>query len=305
MEQSQQWSEYWQNEGAGAEVFVDKDGKKSPHLERFWKNKLAEFNPGAKIIDIASGAGSVFASLDKDHTFETYAQDISEVALDLQCQRIKGVTSVLCSADKIPYEDNFFDVIVSQFGIEYAGVDAFIEAARIMADTGKFVFLSHYEDGYIDSQNKIQLEGISLIEELDFIDKSVSLTQLAFNKNTQDAEKIMNDFTQAEPVLEKYSRKYPKGVHSHLYHGYKQLFSNRTRYLEKDILEWLTGMRNEVVNAKTRLTEMRKAAVSKEKLQIIIQALKQNKIEDIVFEPMTLENSTLPVAWQISGIKRG
>lgn len=307
MEQSQQWSDYWQKEGAGAEVFVDNEGNKSSQLESYWKQKLADLNLRAetKIIDIASGAGSVFSNLSENHQFELYAQDISEKALDIQHDRIEGITPILSSAENIPCENEFFDLVVSQFGIEYAGIEAFVEAARILKVNGQLIFLSHYENGYIDSQNQLQLEGVELIEQLDFINKCINLTHLVYDKNPQNPEQVMDEFTNAEPVLEKYTHKNPKGVHCHLYQGFRKLFSNRSSYLEKDLIDWLNGMKEEVINTKARLTEMRKAAISEKKLANIVEQLKKSNIADIAFEPMSLKNTDKPLAWIISGKKKG
>lgn len=100
MEQATQgWSAYWEQEGAGGEVFVNAQGRKHPALAEFWAGVFEVLAPGARAIDIASGAGSIYAHLTADHGLDLAAADISEEALKVLQERIPGARTYVCPAE--------------------------------------------------------------------------------------------------------------------------------------------------------------------------------------------------------------
>ena len=97
-QQDKNWSEYWQNEGAEGEVFVNKQGGKHPFLAQYWQQLFREQTLDARIIDIAAGAGSIFSHLPTTHQFDLHAADISGPALAILKQRIPATTVHVCPA---------------------------------------------------------------------------------------------------------------------------------------------------------------------------------------------------------------
>ena len=96
------WSEYWQQDGAEGEVFVSATGERHPALDEHWRALFAGMLAGSSVLDIASGAGSIYASLLDAHGFDLYAADIAAEALDALSERIANVTAVVSSADSLP-----------------------------------------------------------------------------------------------------------------------------------------------------------------------------------------------------------
>jgi ubiquinone/menaquinone biosynthesis C-methylase UbiE len=301
--QSKNWTDYWQKEGAAGEVYVDKKGNKSPFLSDFWHHyfvSLSKENTHKKLIDIASGAGSIFAELAKAHPFELFAADVSGHALEQLNSRIANVTTTVCSAACIPFEDRTFDIIVSQFGIEYGGIAAFEEATRLLKKGGELVFLCHHEDGSIDSRNKIELHGAYLVKEIEFIHKAFSVTQGAFSGDAQAFNQECDAFVEVEPRLAAFCQAHPNGVHAYLYSGFKTLFSQRNAYTEEDIVKWLAQMAPEVDKAILRLEEMRKATLSISDMQNIRQGMLASGLTRVEFSPLSVPVNSLPLAWHIS-----
>lgn len=306
MSQSKNWTNYWQKEGAGGEVYVDKNGGKSPFLSHFWQKRFSLFNKDnetKKVIDIASGAGSIFVELPKEHSFELFAADVSSHALEQLNARIDNVRTTVCSANAIPFDDQYFDVVLSQFGIEYGGNAAFEEATRLLNKGGELVFLCHYEDGSIDSRNKIELAGAYLVKEIKFVEKAISVTQSAFSGDVEAFNKECDSFVEVEPKLAEFCQGHPNGVHAYLYSGFKKLFSQRKSYQEGDIVKWLEQMALEVDKSILRLKEMRKAALNVSDMQNITQRMVSSGLRKVEFVPLNLPNNKLPLAWHLSAIR--
>lgn len=293
------WSTYWQQDGAGGEVFVGSDGEGNSEIADFWRSIFADVT-NARIIDIACGAGSVLGHVPASEMLDLVGADVSIDALRLLKSRNIGAGAVVASAIALPFPKHSFDLVVSQFGIEYAGVDAFARAFELLKPGGRFSALSHVRDGYIDSKNAALQAGVQKVVELDFIVLARQLTRAAYSGIGVD--EAVRQFQPAEKGLALHVIENPGGFHGHLYGGFRQLFERRARYDESDITGWLDGMASELTVNQTRLNAMRKAALSESCISKVRSLATQLGVQMTVSE-MTLAGQTLPVAWRIDGRK--
>jgi len=297
------WSEYWQKDDSKGEVFVSLKGERHPALAEHWREFFADVDAGSSVLDIASGAGSVFASLPDGHGFDLYACDLAAAALEQLSERIANVTTVVSSADRLPFGDRSFDVVVSQFGVEYAGIDAFTEAARVVARGGQLAVLAHVRDGYIDARNKAELAEAKLVKDSGFIARAVELTRAAFGN---DVSRLASEEQSFVPLIQAVSqgvKRCPRGVHSYLLSGFRQLYENRRRYDAQDIVQWLEGMNDEVAKAVDRINVMRAAASSEADMGTIQQELIAAGFTGIELEHFVVPNNDLPLAWKLRAMR--
>ncbi len=298
------WSDYWQKEGASGEVFVNAEGESHPALADYWQGHFESVPESARIIDLASGAGSIYAHLPAQHEFELTAADISEVALATLNERFPGVTTIACSAADVPLDDGSFDLVVSQFGIEYAGFDAFAEAARLVAPGGRLIALSHIRDGYIDSDNRAQLAEARLIADTGFIDSAIALATAAFSNDPALLAREQEAFVPVGNQVAAAIKRQRKGIHSYLFSGFRQLYERRQRYDLSDITGWLEGMRGELTVNLDRLSRMCDASLSEADVQKIRELFEAKGLEDVHCTPFETSGNKLPVAWDLTA-RRG
>ena len=299
----QGWADYWQTDGDSGEVFVNAKGDRHPSLGEYWNGVFDQAAPGTRVIDLASGAGSIFAHLPVDHGFQLYAADIAVEALDSLAKRIPGVTTAVCSADAVPYDDGSFDLVLSQFGVEYAGIDAFTEAARLVAPGGRLDALCHVEDGYIDRNNKAQLDEAKFAAESDFIALCLALTRAGFTANADDMRRSEAAFLPVAKEVAEGIKRCPRGIHNYLFHGFGKLFEERQNYDEADITTWLEKMQGELEKNIDRLSRMRAATSSEADTIQISQNLRSAGLQEIQFELFTTKGNRLPVAWKLSATR--
>jgi ubiquinone/menaquinone biosynthesis C-methylase UbiE len=297
------WSDYWEKDGAGGEVFVNARGEAHPALADFWQAAFENVAAGSRIIDIASGAGSVFAHLPDGHGCRLTAADISATALESLSQRIPGVTTLVCSADDIPLDDASFDMVVTQFGIEYAGVGAFDEAARLLAPGGRFVGLCHYRDGYIDSDNRAQLDEARIVKERGFIDAAIVLARAGFTNDAARLKRAQDAFAAIATPVGEGMRRHRKGIHTYLFQGFRRLYENRRQYVLADITGWLDGMRGELDKTIDRLERICDAALSADDVQRVRELFEARGLEQVHCTPFGTAENQLPVAWQLAARK--
>lgn len=295
------WSDYWQNEGAGGEVFVDGAGNKHPALAAFWKDLFADLADNTRVIDIASGAGSIFEAVGNTKRLALCAVDVAPEALEILSSRNPGVETKVSSAANVPYEDQVFDRVVSQFGIEYAGREAFAEASRLLAPGGNLFALCHYNDGYIDKRNRARLTGARIARDCEFVRKAIDLVVATERDNEKSAQQA---FAPAEKALAEAIRENPDGIHTHLYFGFRQLYLERANYYPKDIIEWLRQVDAEIEKSISRISKIREVALSREDADDIAKLITENGLSDVSFEPFRTPGKDDPIAWLLTATRQ-
>lgn len=110
--------------------------------------------PGQKVLDIGIGTG-LSSKLFHDFGMNIYGMDISEEMLE--AVRIKKISQNLTRLDltkiPFPYEDNFFDLVVSEGVFQFFGdlQPIFMETSRIMKKDGYFAFIVGHRTSGEDS----------------------------------------------------------------------------------------------------------------------------------------------------------
>ena len=301
MKNDKYWTDYWQKEGQSGEVLVSQDGSKPLYLTQFWQVYFSQLAIDSVILDMACGGGSIYQALPNKHQFTLYGADISAQALSYLTQNISEVKILQCASDQVPLESDSIDAIVSQFGVEYSGTSGFKEAVRLLKPEGCFTFISHYQGGIIDAGNQQQLAGILLAKELRFIDKARALTKVVYNDNQADFDIVFAEFSSVEPKLHDYTQQCAKGLHAHLYHGFRKMLTNREKYHGDDVIIWLDNIAAELEVNLIRLQSMCDAACSARDLEQLKTELVN--IVDFDFTAFYGESDTVPLAWHISGKK--
>lgn len=130
-------------------------------LHKKWKSqfikKVANFED-MKVIDVASGTGDISIGLAKRFREKSkiYACDPNKEMLDICKKRvidnyIDTVSITLCDAEKLPFEDLYFNVYTISFGIRNV-IDreaAISEAYRVLKNGGQFLCM---EFGHVEKQ---------------------------------------------------------------------------------------------------------------------------------------------------------
>lgn len=138
---SDDWDAYWRN---AQEAPDQKEGIiQDEALERFWLRSLNDVLSGLgetpAMLDMGTGnvpvirfALAAAQSKIPPVKLQVIALDRSPAALGELRKRSGEISSLVANAGRSPFRDHAFDLLTSQFGIEYADIDALEEAARLM-----------------------------------------------------------------------------------------------------------------------------------------------------------------------------
>jgi SAM-dependent methyltransferase len=153
---SASWSRYWSS-GVLHSCPGSFRGNYDGAIAAFWHRAFDALMPGQRVLDIATGNGALprlLLGLDEaaDRGCSVDAIDLAELApnwlhaLDADRRaRLRLHSGVM--AERLPFEDGTFDLVVSQYGIEYADLgSAFAEAGRVLGAQGRLRMLMHHRD---------------------------------------------------------------------------------------------------------------------------------------------------------------
>jgi len=151
------WAQFWDEEGSGAHI-VNTDADAAA-LRVVWRAFLDAGMSGrdlVRVADIACGSAVVAGQAieiagDQGLPIHPICCDYSASAVAAARGRKATLSACGVAADAavLPFADQSIDLMVSQYGVEYAGEGAFSEMARVLAPGGFAQAVVHQRDGVI------------------------------------------------------------------------------------------------------------------------------------------------------------
>jgi ubiquinone/menaquinone biosynthesis C-methylase UbiE len=131
----------WHTETESAKIV---DAWNFVNLKKFLKN-----NKVNKSLDVACGTGRLTNSL-LQVSEEVYGIDLSEEVLNIAKQKYPQVNFTLGEVVNLPYQDNFFDLVVINGSLHhfFAMNKTFQEIYRVLKPEGKFIILGEPNANY-------------------------------------------------------------------------------------------------------------------------------------------------------------
>ena len=152
------WDAYWLGHRTGC--LPQSSSSLDALFRSHWHGVAQTLPKGARVLDLATGAGSVLKWLGE------VRDDLDRVGIDLAqtlpsppsgCRLIGGV-----AMEDLPFADAEFDAVVSQFGFEYGSMaPTAASVARVVRGGGMLALVTHHADGPIVTHNRKRAAGIA------------------------------------------------------------------------------------------------------------------------------------------------
>lgn len=303
------WDTYWH--GTGDVGAFSSGGVKHPSIGLFWDDffrSLRDQYQTPRIIDIATGNGAVVEMaleiLDNDASAYTCV-DVSGAAIQNVQRRFPGLTGIVADALHIPLDDEEFDITTSQFGVEYAGIDAVVEARRMVAPGGRLALMLHIESGSIHKECSDSLAAIERLQASRFVPLSLQLFETGFDA-VQGADRAPYDAAgkqlapaihAVELIMEEYGEHVAGGTIARLYSDVGQIHSKIQNYDPKEVLSWLSTMDAELEDYSGRMSSMIDAGIAQAAFDELCEDLRAGGFTLQRAEPLLPADQELPLAW--------
>jgi SAM-dependent methyltransferase len=149
------WSRYWAR-GVPHSCIGTYGDRYGGAIAEFWKGVFGEIPDGARVLDIATGNGALPRLL-LDHCRQPGvtcdAIDIATVHLPWLASAAPAERSRVrlhggVDAGALPFPDRHFDLVVSQYGLEYTDLDRSVpELLRVLSPRGGIAMVLHHAQG--------------------------------------------------------------------------------------------------------------------------------------------------------------
>jgi len=302
---SSEWDNYWSGrDGEQASAALDGVGVEThTGIASFWNSVFGGLAKDIRLVDLACGAGTVLRRAGAAGLTNLTGADISSGAITALATNMPDVTGVVCALPVTPFNDGQFDVVVSQYGFEYAGAaKAATEIARLISSGGQFAALSHFKYGAIDKECAGKAAKAQALLDSGFIGAAKNVFAAAFAKDQMAYDATLKQLAGPQKIMTELAAS-GMGLAQHIQAGTAQLFSRLANYTFQDIAGWLDGNESEVKAYLARMDAMRRAALSVEDVAAVNAALEQGGMDvaqPAIFAP---DGADKPIAWIIRARK--
>ena len=310
------WNKYWQ--GSQHAAAFASEGVNHPLVQEFWSSFFSQAADTYKqpvIIDLACGKGAVLeAAINAFGESGAHYEclDASVHAIDAVRSAHPGVIGHVADAGDPGLDRNRYDLAVSQFGVEYAGLKGIESAAQLVAPGGTLCLLIHHADGSIVSECERNLAATVALEETNLIQLAIAMFQAGYAAlRGQQGVEAYNEATRAvipamrriEELADHFGSDVAGGTVAQLYEEIANIQEDLRHYDDQEVLDWLNSMQSEMIAYKGRMQSMCDAAVSTGDFEAICQKLMQAGF-DIVPADNLLDSGT-PLAHTLIARKSG
>lgn len=317
------WDLYWQTTHS-LNSFVDhhSTGYKD-EVEQFWLACFSQHYSTGKILDIATGNGSLAVAAQRyldhhglqDEVCATDAADINPVRhfssqpeLVALLQKINFYPKV--QTEQLPFLAEYFSLAVSQFGFEYAQVmPAFQQVFRVLKPGGRFQAIVHHANSFIseDTDNSLKLLDMALAQ-LTLTQDACVVLEYAEQKIKQAVMLKADAHFSAlnQQLIAKVQQFYQHCINSNneaWFNAFAADFIPLLTNLQPGALLKMKALEQSLVSYKLRLAEQKDCCWSESKVQQLKAQLPELEWQQVQIEPFYTSEGLY--GWALSMIKAG
>lgn len=303
------WNTYWQGTGA---IGAFSDGEVNhPVILSFWKAFFSSINPRANalsILDVATGNGALIDlmySVAPRESLSVTCIDFSPAAVVNVSSRFPMVQALVADAGAMPLAPGQFDIVSSQFGVEYAGTDAILESARMLAKGGRMALMLHKQGSSIHTECSSNLEAIQRFQNSHFVPLARQLLESAYNASQggdrnlyeQSARDLQAAIILVDEIIDDFGNDVAGGSISKLYADVDRIHRNLLKFDLEEVSQWLFKIGTELEGYKERMQSMCGVALDENEFSDICSKLRANGMAVSIAKEFTPHIEGKPLAW--------
>jgi len=308
------WDAYWK--GARDAAAYTGGGSSHPAVTGFWERffrESAALYEGPLVVDVASGNGAVTdaARAQFGEAGRYVCVDVSAAAVRAIGERYPEVRGVVADARAMPLASASATIAVSQFGIEYAGLDAFPELLRLVADGGRAALLVHRQGGGIHRQCAASRDAMQAIIDARFLPLAHELFEAGFaamrggdrERFRQAGRTFAPALRSVEDLMRRHGQHVADGTVIRLYRDVRTMHERMARYEAADVLGWLQRMDAEVHAYAGRMASMCAAAVGEDAFRGLCARAREAGFTLLRDDELTVPETGVALAWALVAVR--
>lgn len=319
------WRQFWTGREAGTEHRY-RDPATHTILKAHWDTVFARrfAIPGrVRMLELACGEGEVsqqagaFADANSalGVQLELFCTDIAPDALALSRARTGGAAMpVVADCGRLPFRANSVDLVVSQFGLEYAGETAFVEGASTLAPDGCLHAVVHCSGGLVETACRQVAGLLGAVADAGLFRCLESYTRVmprvwAGENVHEEAGRCADDLRQALndlAVVVHESGPGPARDHiGRLLADSRTLAGRLQAYSPADVAHWILVQSGEIDAFRHRMESMIRAARSDADMRAVCGRIQSASGKECRLDLLPGPDGSAPLAWTIEALAAG
>ncbi len=297
------WSLYWQSDCLDSCV-VTKSKEDSLAIAAFWEQLAVRLEHGAKVLDLATGNGTVPAAL-LNANKSLQVTGVDRASIDpLRYLSDPGVLAkVRFQADvdicNLPFEDASFDAVTSQFGIEYAPLEQAIpELLRVAGRGSRIQLVIHHADSEIVVPARLKCHEMETL----LADGGVVSVLRAFVDGEQTNEAL--EAAGQAHLSSAVRRTAP--VSGQIFEGVKRVMTSANKGDMRAANELCDSMTMRLSADRDRLRQLDNAAMDEQRFQAVVKMIEDGNVRTDVATTLRSDDRADEghlIGWQYCGVK--
>lgn len=300
MKHNDAWSLYWQG-GHQESCIANNSTEDQFILSDIWQEFAVSLAHNSAVLDLATGNGSVPHNLlSFNELLQITAVDRADINPQKHIEKNSLLQKVMFMPNiditHLPFNENTFDAITSQFGLEYSALNlSTSELIRVLKPQGHFLFIMHHKDSevVVPARAKVQefelLFDSGILEGFEaFLNGGINLQQLN---------------TLGEKVLAEHTMSKSEAITGQIFAAIDKLIQMKEQ--GKDIAELIkiyTTMKSRIIAEMSRLKQLISASLSKVDVTALCSSLEGMGV-NVVFSTIDLPQERGVLGWKIKGTK--
>jgi len=282
---SEHWSEYWRQ--GYITSFGDAFKKNyQGEIKSVWQSFSLSMKERSKILDIGTGNGAVIELIQDVSEHDCIGIDSAKINSSIT-SNINGCFMSNVSAEEMPFNDEDFDVVISQFALEYSDVKLSIkEISRVLRPRGKIYLVCHVPNSIIVSPNIDILEAGQNVKNNILPELKNFAHTLSKNEHSNLLQKNIEDF------IASFDHKARVGLEgTNLPSFYQFLITNKNI----DFNKAYSLFESELEQLLLRLNELKRAAINTENILLELKTKNLFSKEVVTNEIRDKSNALLAI----------
>lgn len=281
LNESKSWDDYWTGSSSG--VAFSSEGAQHPQLGAFWAQAFGEVDRCQRLLDVASGRGAVLEYLRTSDLKpeEVFAVDYSAAGLSSLRENFPQVLVTAADAAAPAFAPGSMSLVVSQFGVEYAGQQGLLALPELVASGGEIILITHAEGSVIYEECRANRDALAALEQLNFLSYAEDMFQSGYmvirgqigrKEAGAMARRVIEPFNGLREIMDRYGEDVAGGTIRTLYEETARIQQRFQYHLEDEVMGWIRSMKHEVRSYSGRMNSMLNAALSESALSEIVDA---------------------------------
>jgi len=225
-------------------------------------------------------------------------------------EKYPDVRGVACDANQTPFAAGDFDIVASQFGLEYAGEAAFNEIARLVGKDGVLVAIVHMKAGAIFAECSDSLSAIQSIQESSLVTLAREAFDVGFKVHAGNApqgrfreadQSLAPAVETLKETLTRYGPHAAGGMILRLGADLGHMYQRIEAYVPQEVTDWLDRTDGELAAYAGRMQSMVNAALDETQIKKLSQRLSSKGLTVDTYDKLRMGENAEPAAWILIG----